>query len=303
MESRPSIRTSNSGFTVLELLVASTIGMIIMALALGSMLANRQVYHYDLVRTRLNQNLRGALDLVAANAREAGESVPGTFAAVEIVDGGAASDELILRRNLLDEVLKVCVDISAGSGTTQIVFANNSSTPGCTYADNTHNFNTWQEHRTSKGGNVRAYIYDTVTKQGEFFNYVTETDSGSSYSITRSAGSWANDYTVGAASVYMLEEWHFKVEDFALEDDLLQVIENEDTDNPMNVLSAVIDFFVTAQMMDGTVKSSFNPAAGDQWTEIKALEVTLRGEDKTIKGETIESTVSSRFFPRNILSN
>ena len=301
---RRSLRTCDRGFTLLELLVASTIGIIILTLAMGGLLANREVYHYDMIRTRLNENLRGALDFVAANAREAGEALPASFAAVQVINGGGgASDELILRRNLLDEVLKVCTAITSGTGVTQIVFADNSATAGCSYSGNTFNYDTWQTYRNDNGPTVKAFIYDSVTKNGEFFDYTSETDGGTSYSITRTPGTWTYSYPVGSSSVYMLEEWHFRVDDVALGDDLFQVIADDDIANPMNILSAVINFQVQVHLNDNvTVLSSFDPAVNN-WTDIKAIEVTLSGEDTTLRGEVIDNTVSSRFFPRNVLSN
>jgi len=87
----------------MELLVASFLGLIILALGAQSTLSLRRLYLHDIVRTRVNQDLRGSLDMIGVNIRQAGENFTMSFPAIQIVNGtGGAGDQLILRRNLLD---------------------------------------------------------------------------------------------------------------------------------------------------------------------------------------------------------
>ncbi len=296
---RPCLLSCDKGFTILELLVASFVGLIMSMLTLSITLSNRGLFQYDIARTRLNQNLRSSLDIVGINIREAGENLPITFPAVEIINGaGTDPDELILRRNLLDEVLKVCQAITAGT-TDDVYFGNSSTVPGCAYADQEQNFNAWQEYRTDNGGTVKAYIYDPVADVGEFFDYYNETDTGTARLIQRSGG-WENDYPVGNSAVYLLEEWHFKLDTSMFDSNMLQVIEDGDDSNPLNITFDIEDFQVTAILSDGTTLNDF-PGASN-WTELRALEVEISGND-TSKGRLIEKTVSGQYFPRNILSN
>lgn len=291
------IQSSDSGFTLFELLVASFIGLTVFALASESVLSLRRVYSHDIVGTRLIQDLRGSLDMIGVNVRQAGENFTMAFPAVEIVNGSSgAPDELIMRRNLMDEVLNICTDITAGSAVTSIFFATAGTEPGCARTDNLVNYSAWRTYRLAAAGQqVKAYAYNPGLRTGEFFVYASETDSGTELNITRSAGVWANDYTIGSGAVYILEEWHFR-----LQGDVLQLIIDGDVDNALNVSFGLTDFQVRAHLEDGSVVDAL--AATDDWTQISALEVSLSAEG-AFAGETLSKSLSARYFPRNVLSN
>lgn len=296
MRPRRFIPVCNKGFTLIELLVAGMIGLVLMGLAFASLMAQRELLYYDFIRTRVNQNLRGAFDILGANIREAGENLPGSFPAVEIIDGGEGPDELILRRNLLDEVLKVCQNIAGGSGD-RVYFATAGELEGCSYGDNLQSYNTWRTHRLTKGGSVRAYIHDTGLNEGEFLDYNNEANTGTELYVTRT-GTWSRDYTVGSSAVYMIEEWHFRVG--GLDGDLLELIENGLVDNPMNVVADIQDFELRAYMQDGSIKDSLTNL--DDWTTLRGVEVKLVGRG-SFNNRAINPELTAKFFPRNVLSN
>ncbi len=286
----------DKGFTLMELMVSTTIGLVVMAIGVESTRTMRHLYLHDIVRTRINQDVRMALDLIGVNIRQAGENLTATFPAVEILDGGSGADELVLRRNLLDEVLNVCTDLAAGSSVSEVFFATAGTTPGCIYGDNTFNFTSWQTARTNDDDDqVNAYILNLTSKAGEFFSYVGETDSGASYNIIRGGGQWQNDYPTSGAAVYILEEWRFR-----LNGDVLELIIDQDTDNPLNVAYGLTDMQITAHLQDGTSTSDLGIL--DDWTEIASIEIEIDAESN-FAGQTITSSLTSKFFPRNILSN
>ena len=291
------IRNSDKGFTLFELLVASFIGLTIFALAAESVLSLRRVYSHDVVGTRLIQDLRGSLDMIGINVRQAGENFTVYFPALEIVNGSSgAPDELIMRRNLLDEVLNVCTDIAAGSTETTIYFATAGTDAGCTRSDNLPNYNAWRDYRlAATGQQLTAFAYDPSLRSGEFFVYSGENDSGSELTITRTAGAWAGSYSLGSGALYILEEWKFR-----LQGDVLQLIVNGDTTNTLNVAFGITDFQVRAHLEDGSVLDSL--AASDDWTALSAIEVTLTAQ-AAFAGQTETKSLSARFFPRNVLSN
>lgn len=299
--SRPYLRDYDKGFTLVELLVAMMLGAIMTAMSLAAILSNRRLYQHDLVKTRLNQDLRSAMDLLGTNIREAGENLAQTFPSVEIIDGVGNPDELVLRRSLMDEVLKLCQPISTGSCSSQIYFAYSTTEPGCSYTDQEHNYNTWHDYRVANGGSIKVYIYDPSTQLGEFFDYSGEASTSSTRLIERSGGSWANSYTVGQTGVYIIEEWRFKIgQDPMMLQNSFQVVENAQDSNPMTIIFSATDFQISAHLSDGSEVTSFAPS--DDWTNINALEVTITGEESTM-GETIRKSYTSRFFPRNILSH
>jgi prepilin-type N-terminal cleavage/methylation domain-containing protein len=284
------------GFTLIELLVTMLLGSLLLAMALSVALVNRSVLGKEQVRLQLAQNLRSALDITGLDLRVAGENLSHSFPAIEITNGASgAPDTLTLRRNLLDEVLPVCVSIVAGTGTTQVVFANSPTQAGCVYAGHTHNYNSWRSYRLAEGGTVDAYIFDSVSKHGEFFRYNGEIDTGSEYSITRTSGTWTYNYPAGSSSVYILEEWKYY-----FEAGLFKLQENRDNARIYNVIFGVTDFQARAHLQDGSSLDDFGPT--QQWTQLAQVQVDLTGSDAYARN-TMTRTVSARFFPRNVLSN
>lgn len=285
------------GFTIVEILVASVLGLVILGIAIQSALTNQVLFQADVVRTRINQNLRSGLDIIGMNIRQSGESLPSNFPAIEIVDGASgAPDQVILRRNLLDEVLNVCDDVDSGTTVLSIYLAVAGATSsGCMYANQATNYNAWSAYRTAQGGQVRAYIFNPLTKDGEFFDYVGEQDTGTAYYITSGAHTWSADYPSAAGSaVYILEEWRFQVQN-----GYLQLIQDGETASPLNVVWGVTDFQLQAHLTGGSLVTQF--LRTDNWSLIEGIDISLSGEED-FRGQVIERTLGSRFFPRNVLS-
>ncbi len=287
---------SNDGFTLVEIFVASFISLLVLSLTLSTIITNKRVFQLDVARTSLNQNIRAVMDILGANVREAGENLGSGFPAVEVINGtGDASDQLILRRNLLDEVLKVCQEIEADGTDTEIYFATAGTEAGCSYSDNQNNYTAWQAFRVAEGGDSTAFIFNFNTKQGEFLSYLSEGDTGSSYYLETSAGTWQYAYTVGPSALYLIEEWHFK-----MDNDVLQLVVNGDEANPLNIADQLESFQVTVIMQDDSEKTSFGRS--DSWSSIKGIEIAIRGAT-SFDGEDVVAEQSMRFYPRNVLSN
>lgn len=289
-------RRKEAGFTILELMVASALGLTLSALIMGTMISAKRTINYDLVRTRVDQNIRSALEVVSSDIRVGGENLNAAFPAFEIVNGtSGAPDELIIRRNLLDEVLTVCQAITAGNTTPRLYFAVAGATASsCTYSGQAHDYNAWRTYRIANTGSVKAYVYNVSSKLGEFFTYNGEVDGGNNYYITRTAGAWVNAYPLNTSSAYILEEWRFRIVSGTL-----QLLENGDTATPKNIVDGLTNFQVNAIMQDGTVDSAFD--RNDSWSLIDALDITITGQESTSKNPVLR-TINSRYFPRNILS-
>lgn len=295
----PRSDKKESGFTLLEFLVASTVGSIVIGMTISATLSNKDAYQLDLERTRVNQNMRAAVDLITLNTRQAGENLPSNFPAIEVIDNGTL-DTLVIRRNLLDEVLSVCTGVVAGTSVSSIIFGDSSLTPGCTYSDQTNNFNSWRQERIDKGGSIQAYIYNPSTKNGEFFNYESETDSGTEYQIETSSHTWANDYPVGSSAVYIIEEYAYSMGTTAADDDVLYVTINEDPATYDRVVFGLDSFDLGVELETGATQTAF--ARTDDWTALSFIQVDVSGSSSW-KDSPIEAALSIRIFPRNILSN
>ena len=309
MKSIPSSRSSGSsvrlqtgrswissevGFTVAETLVASVLGLMVSAMTLSFMSAHHFAMTRDSARTRVNQNLRGTLDIMGADLRVTGENLGKSFPAIEVTNGaGSAPDQLILRRNLVDDVLPLCTALTAGTSITKVYFAIPGSVAGCTYSGQTHAYTSWEQYRTTHGGSVKAFIYDTSGKHGQFFTYQSATNGGTSYYLNRDPGTWTYTYPTASSAVYILEEWSFR-----LTNGMIELTENQT--NISNVSFGMTDMQVQVLMQDGTTKNSFTRS--DAWTSILGVNLALAASEN-YAGRTIARRLSGRFFPRNILSN
>jgi prepilin-type N-terminal cleavage/methylation domain-containing protein len=288
---------NDKGFTILELMVTLSIGLLVLMIGFSSLIAIRGAFLDDLGRLTNNQNARGALDIIGIATREAGENLDAYFPAIVVEEDGSHS-RLTIRRNLLDEVLKLCTQIDQGSNNTEIFFAVPGTEQGCIKGDQVHNLNAWNNYRTTNGGEIRAYLYDSSTKQGEFFTYISEVDSGDSLSLVSAPHTWAHSYSNTSSAIYILEEWVFQ-----MNDDTLQIVENGETDTPLNVAHLIEEFKVETTLNDNTIVSTFTPQ--QQWSTTKGIRITITSVPlETAKGKSAYTNeVSALFFPRNILSH
>jgi type IV pilus assembly protein PilW len=238
-------------------------------------LSTRGMFETDQHRTTINQNLRAGIDLLGIDVRQAGERLPFDAPAVQINDGsGGAPDTLTLSRNMLDYVLPLCKDITAGSNA-DTVFTAKKKLPGsgkipqgCIPVPDENgdgwpdNLEAWREYRIANGGNADNWQYSYSTNQ--------------------------------EPRIYILEQRSFR-----LQDDILQCIINDDTSNALNLVNRMRDFQVRAVFKDGTIQSTL---AGKTWTDLESLEITLVGGE-SFGARDMDRTVVTRFFPRNILSH
>jgi type IV pilus assembly protein PilW len=290
-----SDRRSESGFNLIELLVASALGLIVTSIGLGTFISSKKLVHNDMRRTTLTQNLRASLDIIGINIRLAGENLPASFPAIQIIDGGAGSDELIITRNLRDEVLKLCTAITSGTSD-HLQFALAGTTPGCIRSDQVQNFNVWNSYLTYQGGEALAYLYEPSSSTGEFFWFNAIVDDGTTMHLELPPGEdWGADYPVGNTAAYILEQWHF-----ALDGDELVMTPEEQVTERRRVMFGIDDLQIEVQFEDGTVQNTLDDT--EDWTTVKFIQVALSGTT-TASGKEMERTISSRFFPRNVLSN
>ncbi|MBL7662156.1 hypothetical protein JNK13_05330 [bacterium] len=292
---------NSRGFTIMEVMLSSFLGLVVLSVSFGSLISNRGIFRFDLQRSAMNQNLRGSLDFVGTMVREAGENLPSNVPAVEIIDGNTNPDQMILRRNLIDQVLKVCQEIESGSATNRIYFAlNGSPDTGCIRANNLSIYDAWRSYRLAHGGTVKAFLYNIVTHEGEFVDYSSETDTGADLYIQKDSGTFLYDYPVNAAAVYIIEEWHFRIGSYLGQPNYLQVIENGDMDNILNVMFGIQEFNVTAILQDNTTQSSFDRT--NNWKLLRGIRIRLGAQTQT-KLKNVSSQLEAEYFPRNILSD
>lgn len=286
------------GMTLVEFMVAMGLSALIAIMIVSVALANRTMYQRDIVRTRVNQNVRAALDLIGNEVRQAGERLPSSFPAIELIDHGSATpDQLILRRNLVDDALFGCEDIAASVTRNSIALSRTSPTgSACLYANQRSKMDAWVTYVAVPNTPRKFYVFNSTTHAGEFLQLSSSptTDTGSLIRLNISAISPTNSYVKEATWMYILNQWSFGVAN-----EVLQITENADTANPKNVVDQISNFQVQLVMNDGTTVDSLSSTGA--WTNVLAVRVTITGTE-TVQGRTVSRSLSSEFFPRNILS-
>ena len=288
------------GTTLAELMVAVSLSAVIASMVVSVSLANRNIYQKDLSRTKVNEDLRSALNIIGSEIRQAGERFPASFPAILITNGASTNpDELTLRRNLLSQVIVGC---DTRTATTSYSTANLSktaaTTAACTAPNQANNYTAWYNYANPLGTQQSIYIFNQTTRNGEFLKLLATvggTSAGVQY-IAFTPKTFAYAYTAEYTSIYMINQW--KVQ---LVNGVLQIIVNEDTTNPQNVIDGVTAFQVEAVMQDGTTKTSL--ANTDNWTLVQAIRLTITGTENMPGRKTTVRTVVGEYFPRNILSN
>lgn len=285
---------AESGFTLLELLVASGLGSLMMAIILSSIFLNQQAYHEDVVRMRIVSNLRSAVDIISMNIRQSGEHLSASFPAIEVTNGASgAPDTLTLRRGLISDILAVCTNITAGS-TQAFISSAISPKPECLAANVTSLLTIWENERD--GGSIRAYIYDRVTGTGEWFDYTGSGTSSGDYYLQTSP--LQNAYIAEQSSIYLLEEYSFEL---VAGDNTLQVYTNGDFSEARPLAFGVVGFQVQVEMVDGTTLDALNASSTQSWKDIKQVILDLEGQEIRRK-RTFTSSFRAGYFPRNVLS-
>lgn len=337
-----STRNSSSGFSLLEMLVASIMSSIILAFSLSVIVQQRRQFQIDQARGLLNQNLRSVTDLVAADIRQGGELLGTNFLVptFSLVNGtNGAPDSLTMQRKLMSQ--DVTLSQNVASGTNYAVIGTGSAIP--------LSVSTWQSSLATNTITlpVVAYIFDTsssaslAAKQGEFFVYTSNSTSGSGsttqYRINRS-GTWSNSYNAGTSYIYILEERNYSL--VADSDNpgtyimQLQVDRGVDASSPGTLVAArpiansLNNFQVQAQFSTGAVDNlnesgAYEPGDPD-WRQLQSFNITITAAPPSIYTRLTSSektrffgncssslgfsdpscslSLASRFLPRNVIS-
>lgn len=289
--------TGETGFTLLEALVALGLLGVVMTMVVGHVISIHEGYHTDVVRTRINSNLRSAMDMIAMNIRQAGENLQSSFPAVLLEDGGPGNPDILrLRRNRISEVLALCQNLNSGESVLP-VSRDDNSVAQCVNSNVQSSYDAFEKVRIEDGGISRVFIYDRSSKKGEFLDYTGATLTGDVYYL--STGATTTNYPALTTAIYLLEEYRFSLD---TADDTLLLHINGEMDSSFSVAFELIEFDINLEMDDGvemTALAADHPAY--DWKNLRHVEVSLRGESER-KGVSYDSAISASYFPRNVLS-
>lgn len=288
-------RKNQSGFTLLELMVSTAIVSILMAMLVGYVLAMQNQFFNDVVRTRINSNLRAAFDIIGMNIRQSGENLQRSFPAVLLTaDSDGVGSYLQLRRNLISDVLTVCETLNAGA-TAVSVSSTTATDAKCIYANVTSLYDAFNTELTSQNGNAKIFIYNSLTKAGEFVDY-TGGSTASAYSLNISAPT--QTYEPLSTYLYFIEEYAFSLDE---ESKTLNLYRNGETDVPEAVAFSISAFNISLELHDSTNIATLTTASTNSWKDLKNIAMTLTGTEAW-KSRNFSTTLNGDFFPRNIIS-
>jgi type II secretory pathway pseudopilin PulG len=309
MKLKPFSPSSIKGVTLIEILVSTSIVVVVSAIVLTSIISFKSLYSKDVVNVRANQDLRGIFDVLSGEIRLLGGNLPWNFPALLVTNGASgAPDILTIRRSLLEETLTLCQDLVATSNDRNLFFSYPSDEGApvpatCGYNVNASNFDAWTDYLAESGGlSANAYVFSSSASNGEHFTFrfVEDFSSGgvNQYRLfkTDASPNWQYSYATANASVYALEEWQIELD---TTNNFLRIIDTNDQSNFLNIANNVTDFQVRIEMQDGSFRSSFTST--DSWQEISAIEITL----EVTEGEGSQALTrswTSKFLPRNIIS-
>lgn len=303
--SHSSARQRQTGYSLVELLVATTLVLICATVAYSVVGEARRVYDADSARTDLNQNIRASLDMLATFTRQAGERLPEDFPAVLLVDD-ATGDELVVRRHLVDTVLLSCTDLNGSS--TRVYVGLGSGSGSCAIGGDSDsdgvpdNVEEYRAYRLAYGDGgsppvfAAGYLFDPVTGSGEFFAFDGEAyDSGASgWYLAIDGGGLTGSYpAVNQPRVYLLEEFRFDLTAGTLE------LRRDGSSTALAVVDDISTFRVVITLDDLTNLVAFSST--DDWSRIRSIRFLLAGE-RAVRGRTVQRSAELEVFPRNVLS-
>ncbi len=127
-------RTSNKGFTLLELLVGMIMTLIIGGLAMDLFINASKTFSDDKKNIDSNQNLSAVLQIIGDDIKQSGENIinDNRFPVIEIGPNNDAgkmpgSSKITVRRALVSSI-PLCEPIDGGSGNTTLIVADDSVT-------------------------------------------------------------------------------------------------------------------------------------------------------------------------------
>jgi type IV pilus assembly protein PilW len=286
-------------------LITLGIGVLLVGIAIGVAFASRQLFSMDQARTSVNQNLRAAMDIIGNDIRTTGERIDRrtlvNVNGLELIGGS----EIVLRRNLFDETLPICVN-NLGTNSTTITVARTTNSngvnltehPQCRVLDGTgnnypDNLDVWRAYRQAQGGSVPVFIFSPIAQDWNL--YTGESQDGPRFNIQVS-GARNYSYQVGAnTGLFLVEERRYR-----LVGNTIELIINRNEANPQRLITDVESFNVRAIMTNGDVVTDSLSQANWDWTRIAAVEVSITGNASRNR-DSRPRTLTSQFFPRNIL--
>lgn len=318
----PSARNKRreGGFTLVELLVAMALFLVILTIAFNAFVSSNKLVEADTGRVMANQNVQTALDLMAADVRQAGENLELNLgiSGIEFDDVG---NTLTVRRSippLPSTGLKLAqLPLCYASGTTLQVVGpppgTATATARCTYsdgdADGEHdNITPWRTYFTAqegrpqaallyrpKSGSTPALIQRTTVRSIEA--QTSQTISGTTVrrvNVTMGAAVPVAFTPANNSLLILVDERRYVL----VGDELRLALGGQRDDEAQPVAFDVTDLALGATLVEPSETVSSMALTGP-WARVKTISLGLTANNAG-QGRGNPRTYQATVFPRNV---
>ncbi|WP_299428103.1 hypothetical protein [uncultured Meiothermus sp.] len=283
--------TRTAGLTLIELLVASAVSILILALLVPIVMGSRRLFTLDQARTGVNQELQTVASIIGDDLRQAGQGLLYAGAGYNssprpiIVTSGTGGDtlEVWTARNNAPTPIGVCGTVTS----TQIPVSSSSS--GCAQGDaNSNNIpdaaEPFENFRVAQGGIVEVYLYNPATRTGKLVNLTGRTGTAANFNFTYT-GPAGGTYGQGS-SLIILNRRRYSVMDG-------QLLISENGGANRVVMVGITQFRAEPLTTTG---GAWTPSM--QLSTFSQVRLTITARDP----QGLTRTQTNTFFPRNFLS-
>jgi type II secretory pathway pseudopilin PulG len=329
-------RTSNKGFTILEMIVGIAMTLTVSALALAALSNAESGFTKDKNKIEGGQKLSSVLDIVGRDIVQAGEQInEPKFPVIKVVDDGSRGSKIVIYR-ALEEALSTCNALPASTAATsitvvmdQINFTSNTScnastvtTPTATsYPIHPSNVTAWNSKNPATATPVKFYLHNgdgyilpinltgiTAPNTQISLKKVDLTTA----SFTPAAGF---DFPI-KSTAYLVEKTQYLICDNTL---IARVNNDDETNTPGTTCTKTGDRTIANNITRMDIKLStaaeeltnptlFPRAASTSpvvtalnWRDLRGVTVTIAATNPDANNPS-SIVASGRFYPRNILS-
>ncbi len=325
-------KQKESGLTIIELLVATSILVVVMTIVISTSMSGIKLYKNDKTQVAANDYGRSTMDVLGSDLRQVGERLTSDFPAVIINNDARGNSVLSLRRGLLDDPLPICAPINGGTTIYTNTISGNTLTARASYllglipnydlvyADNTYSLSStlqsgctvndvsilkdWKTAIESKKITT-GYVYDVVKNSGEFVDLkavdlsrdTIETVKPISMIIQPRIANSKSTAKIPTYRLYLLEDRTYSINGNSL---MLSL----NGKAPVVVAPNVTKFMVKPYLA-GTLKAAALPfpnISDGSWRGLAYLDTALTVGSKN-GSDTLNKTFEERTTPRNSLSN
>lgn len=315
-----SEQSRESGFTLIELLIAMGLLVIVLIIALNAFVSSNKLVEADTGRIMASQNVQTALDLMAADVRQAGENLELNLG-ISGIEFDDAANTITVRRSippLSTGVSLARLPLCHKSGTTvQVVGPPPSSTATaarCTFSDGDgdgehDNIGPWRTYFTlqegrpqaallyrPKNGSTPALVRRTSVRQIQAQTVQPVVGGAPIRRVNVTLGEAVpSEFTAANNSLLVLiDERRYALVD----DELRLALGGQTNDEAQPVAFDVTDLALSATLgaPDEMVSSM---ALDGPWARVKSVSLGLTAKSAG-QGRARERTYQTAVFPRNV---